>query len=147
MKNKLVLVCALIWINQIEAQQVQTGVGTGTFPPTLFNTTKPWLRGGNFPVGGGASDNVFGTMWNSPIYTKTNSALREKLNGDFTAPTQYSINGYTGFSPVPVNTSGYLLLGPNTPSQGGGMIYDVNRGPFSLLHLPQESFITPELIL
>jgi len=134
-KLKLVIACAIFSASNLDAQQVQTGVATGTFAASVPNTTKPWLRGGNLPVAGGGADNVFGTMWNSPIYTKTNTAFREKLNGDFTALTQYPINGYTGFSPIPVNTSGYLLLGPNTPSQLGGNIYDVNRGAFSLLHL------------
>jgi Chaperone of endosialidase len=134
-KLKLVFACAIFSMSNLSAQQAQTGIGTGPTPPTLGNSTKAWFRGGNTNSGNGATDNVFGTMWNSPIYTKTNSAFREKLNGDFTPGSQYPINGYTGFSPIPVNTSGYLLLGPNTPSQLGGNIYDVNRGAFSLLHL------------
>jgi hypothetical protein len=86
-----------------------------------------WYRGGNNiggtnPVGA----NIFGTMWNSPIYTHTNGINRMIVNGDKT-PT---LNGFN------VNTSGYVGIGnPNySPLVGGGPMWST-QGPFSLLHL------------
>lgn len=96
--------------------------------------TVAWYRGGNTPSTAGANKNIFGTLWNSPIYTVTNGALRMKLNATFNiagAP-QYTINGFTAANGV--NTSGYLWIGPDAPIGGGGTYYN-NKGAFSMLHL------------
>lgn len=111
----------------------------GTPPPSTppLQAAAAWYRGGNNIISGPAGFNIFGfaTGSNSPIYTETNGALREKLNGDFTGATQYPINTYTAAQGV--NTSGYLLLGANSPIQPGGgppALYQ-QKGAFSLLHL------------
>ncbi len=91
-----------------------------------------WYKGGNTGLPGSTA-NIFGTFFNSPIYTYTNSTKRMKLNGFFTPGSQYPINGYTGLQTV--NTSGYMLLGNDGPSLATGLsIYDT-KGAFSLLHL------------
>ncbi len=97
-----------------------------------------WYRGGNTAT---TPNNIFGTAagFNSPIYTLTNGVNRTKLNGTFTnSANQYDIDGYTTFgnTNTTVNTSGYMLLGPNGTFQTEPTlnIYN-NKGAYSLLHL------------
>lgn len=130
MKNKILLSLFLFGINKIHAQVIPTTAGVA---PGQINSTSQWSRGGNSTVGG----NIFGTTYNSPIYTLTGGAgvtsLRSKLNGDFLGPNQYQINGYTfSNNNTGVNTSGYMLLG-----FGAGASAELyqNRGAFSQLHL------------
>lgn len=126
MKKTIISISVLLCMNGI-AQQIPTGVAGNSLD---------WRRGGNLlaPPGLGANNNIFGTMWNSPIYTVTNGANRMKLNGSFTNGTnQYPLNGYTfSTTNTGVNTSGYMLLG-----FGAGASAELyqNRGAFSLLHL------------
>jgi Chaperone of endosialidase len=128
-KNKFLSIIATCAYMHGISQQAPTGPspsGTGT----VNQANKAWYRGGNAALPG--TENIFGTLWNSPIYSLTNNAFRTKLNGDFVSGTQYSING---FGWPAVNTSGYLLLGEDNPTQfGGGSIYG-SKGAFSLLHL------------
>ncbi|MCW3084544.1 MAG: Collagen triple helix repeat-containing protein [Bacteroidetes bacterium] len=142
MKNKILKTIALLGFGlglheNVIAQQNPTNNNPASVLLNGTNSGAFWSRAGNTPFGG--NNNIFGTLFNSPIYTQTNGAFREKLNGDFGVPgtPQYPINGYlTG-----VNTSGYLLLGDNTQTQGFlGPIYQ-QKGAFSLLHLngPQNS--------
>ncbi len=102
----------------------------GQQAPTInggANTTYPdWFRGGN--NGNLLSSNIFGTRWNSPIYTITTGVNRMKLNGDIT----YPVNGYTGLR------NGYLLLGSNGNSISDGQSLYTQKGAFSLLHLNGE---------
>jgi len=94
------------------AQQGQTGA-----PPvggTNNQAGSAWYRGGNNDVGPAGSNNIFGTMWNSPIYTQTNSVNRMKVNGNFAC----IINGFNQ------NRNGYLLLGQDGTFGSGGTIYN-----------------------
>jgi hypothetical protein len=98
---------------------------TSSSPPPPNNGTNNnqfWSRAGNTNNTG--TNNLFGTKWNSPIYTQTNGINRMKLNGDFT----YSKNGYSQAR------NGYLLLGQDGAFGSGGTVYG-NRGAYSLLHL------------
>ncbi len=126
----------LLLSNSLTAQQNVTNTSPAGAGPSGQNNQQYWSRAGNNQSQG--SNNIFGTLWNSPIYTQTFGVNRTKLNGAFTSNgTQYDIDGYTVFgnTNATVNTSGYMLLGPNAPFQvGGGNIYD-NRGAYSLLHL------------
>lgn len=117
-KYKLLITFAVFSISYTNAQQNPTGVSSGTFPPTIVNTTKPWLRGGNLPAIGGGVDNLFGTGWNSPIYTITNGKHRMRVSGDLTT----TVNGVTG-----QNISGFIGIAP------GG--YFANNAPAVMLHL------------
>lgn len=83
--KKIILSCLIVLSGKIIAQQAPTGAATGTIPPSLPNSSVSWFRGGNLPVGTGATNNLFGTAlnFNSPIYTITNGALRMKLNATF----------------------------------------------------------------
>jgi hypothetical protein len=90
-------------------------------PPTSQNVANSaWYRGGNTPLGPAGTNNIFGTMWNSPIYTKTNGFTRTRLNGDLTT----LING------VNQNVSGYMGLSYNP---NGASFFD-NNSPWAMLH-------------
>jgi hypothetical protein len=142
MKNKLLINIALLSIGfslqqNIVAQQVPTTTSPDLPALNGRDARDFWSRAGNSGIGINNQNNIFGTLgsFNSPIYTQTNGVFREKLNGDFTSGTQYPINGYTFATGV--NTSGYLLLGQNNPTQPGGaspLLYNA-KGAFSLLHL------------
>lgn len=135
-KNELKGLCIIIGLlcsNYINAQQPPTGSANSTITPwNPNNSSYAWFRGGNLPGGGAGTNNIFGTMWNSPIYTVTNGINRMKLNGTFGGATQYTINGFTFAGGV--NTSGYLLLGENNNTPMGNPLFS-SKGAFSLLHL------------
>ena len=133
MKIKIYLTAlGSLLLGNIFAQQIPTGAPG-------FNNNSYWSKGGN--NGNSGSGNIFGTRWNSPIYFITDgltqNTYRAKLNGTFTNPTQYQINGYA-FAPAGtngINTSGYFGLGFNMQgiwSQNG---FGTAAGPYSLLHL------------
>jgi len=125
MKRKLLFAGALLVYGTGIAQIAPVGGGQGT------NSIEYWSRSGNNQ--NGSNSNIFGTKWNSPIYTITGGIspmnVRMKLNGDFNIG-QYSINNYL----VDVNTTGYMGLGVNNPIPGNQFLWS-NKGPFSLLHL------------
>lgn len=129
MKRKLLFASALLMYGTGVTQIAPTAAGQGT------NSIEYWSRSGNNQ--GGSNNNVFGTKWNSPIYTVTggisSSNVRMKVNGFFTSPIdQYSINNY-GWNQF-VNTTGYLGLGTNTAIGSGQYLWS-DKGAFSLLHL------------
>jgi hypothetical protein len=129
MKNEIILALLFLGAKHLVAQAPPTTGGAGGTNSNTF-----WARGGNTTSDG----NVFGTRYNSPIYTYTggigDADRRLKLNGNFNAiGNQYSLNGYTfSNNNLGVNTSGYMLLG-----FGAGASAELyqNRGAFSLLHL------------
>ncbi len=116
--NKIKIFVASFLISSLAfTQQLPTG-NDGSSPD--------WKRGGNTPFGGVPSNaNIFGTFWNSPIYTYTAGVPATKLNGT----VSYAVNGFTN----PKN--GYFLLGINGFLNGGGQALYQNKGAFSLLHL------------
>ncbi|MCC7332959.1 MAG: tail fiber domain-containing protein, partial [Flavobacteriales bacterium] len=117
------ILIVLISTIKLNAQQVPTNNDPAGIPGGL-NNKQFWSRVGN--NNSTSQNNIFGTMWNSPIYTYSNGINRMIINGDKT-PT---INAFN------VNTSGYVGIGnPNySPLVGGGPFWS-NKGPFSLLHL------------
>ncbi len=116
MKHKFYLGLIALSINAM-AQQNPTNTAPG---PLLngSNTNQFWSRGGNqgsFPLIN--NNNIFGTLWNSPIYTQTNGQTRTRLNGTLTTP----ING------VNQNVDGYFGIGRNN--------FFATNSPYSMLHL------------
>lgn len=104
------------------------------------NNPNYWSRSGNLGNGNNNQNNIFGTKWNSPIYTVTGDGFgggnnyRMKLNGLFTNQfNQYSINGFSFAQGV--NTTGYLLLGERNNSMTTGEDIYFDKGAYSLLHL------------
>jgi hypothetical protein len=88
MKKITLLMSAMLVGGLTYAQQVP--VGTPPAGGTGVKANSAWYRGGNFQGGPAGTSNIFGTMWNSPIYTYTNGIPRMKLNGNNT----YPIDGY-----------------------------------------------------
>ena len=129
MKTKIYLGLMTLGFNAI-AQQNPTGVAPPAFTPNNLPAVhdaveRAWYRGGNFSGGTAGANNIFGTMWNSPIYTQTNAKTRMVINGDRTV----GINAYLGQV-----TDGFIGIGANTAAQGFPF-NGTNAGPFSLLHL------------
>lgn len=137
MKRRILILSGfLIWTVPLLAQQAPTN-NSPVGNLSGYQNQQYWSRAGNNDANG--TNNIFGTLYNSPIYTQTNSINRMKLNGSFTSSAnQYLIDGYNtwGNSNTAINTSGYLLLGPDAPFQTNlnQTIYN-NRGAYSLLHL------------
>jgi hypothetical protein len=76
--------------------------------------------------------------WNNtsgfnPLLFKTNAINRMKLNGLYTSGSnQYAIDGFTfGATANNINTSGYLLLGPENTN---GTFY-TTKGAYSALNI------------
>ncbi len=143
--KRLFYVSALLFLTASSyAQQVPTitnpangGINSGDY----------WSRGGNTNANGYVN-NIIGTRWNSPMYFitggLTGTTYRMKLNGIFTsASNQYTIDTY-GFS-QDVNTTGYLLIGQNTPTYLGGPneLYS-SKGAYSQLHLNGDGTFTQQ---
>jgi hypothetical protein len=73
-----------------------------------------WYRGGNSNAFNSAgTSNIFGTLWNSPIYTVTNGITRMTILGNVNAP--YNRNGFVGFN----NSDPRFHLDINTQNPGG----------------------------
>lgn len=111
--NIKIITITLVLINcNLFAQQPSTGWGVNG---TGITSGTYWARGGNNILS--TSNNIFGTVWNSPIYTITDNMVRSRLNG-----TQNTlING------VVQNVDGYFGIGRNN-------FFDTNS-PWSMLHL------------
>jgi hypothetical protein len=112
------LMGGLLFAQQNPTNNNPSGTASGS------GSNQYWSRAGNNDNQG--SNNIFGTLWNSPIYTQTNAINRMKLNGNIT----YSVNNYSQ------TRNGYLLIGPDMPMSYGGPneLYS-NYGAFSQLHL------------
>lgn len=81
-------------------QQAQTPYTTpfaNTPAQAVTTANAAWYRGGNIPGGTAGNANIFGTLWNSPIYTQTFGITRMTLMG--TNPTG-SITGALGLGTI-----------------------------------------------
>ena len=109
--KKIKFILGFILISSYSLAQPPTGTG---------GNSKDWHRGGNLnaPPGQGGVDNIFGTMWNSPIYTYTNGVGRTRLNGSLIT----TINAIPG-----QDVSGYFGIAPNA--------YFNTNVPRSMMHL------------
>ncbi|MBL0328260.1 MAG: tail fiber domain-containing protein [Bacteroidetes bacterium] len=125
MKKRIITSLFLMGAIGMNAQQGATGPAISATASTAQQADHAWYRGGNNPGGPAGTKNIFGTKWNSPIFTQTAGASRMRLNGN----TTYSVNGYT----QPRN--GYLLLGEDGTATFGNLYGGADRGAFSLLHL------------
>jgi hypothetical protein len=110
MKKHLTSIFLICAASLTFAQQNPTG-GSG-------NSTD-WRRGGNLnaPPGQGGANNIFGTFWNSPIYTYTAGINRLRVNGTLVTP----------ISGIAQDVSGYFGIAPNG--------YFASNSPWSMLHL------------
>jgi hypothetical protein len=89
MKQKIILTIGLYqlclngWGQQ--AQTPYTAPFAATPAQAVTTANAAWYRGGNNNTGPAGNANIFGTLWNSPIYTQTAGTNRTKLSGNFTA--------------------------------------------------------------
>jgi hypothetical protein len=137
MKKRFLLIATIFIFNNeaLIAQQIPTGTAPpnplgNSLPQVRDNTQRAWYRGGNQNVGTGGNNNIFGTLWNSPIYTQTFGINRTKLNGN----VNYPINGV--LPPAATGRNGFMLIGQsnNLMNSSNQNIYNA-FGAFSLLHL------------
>jgi len=129
--KKIMIAASMLFSSVIIAQQAPTPNPPNDPTTSLAAPQKgqyAWFRGGNLNTGNPATNsNIFGTMWNSPIYTHTNGINRMIVNGTRNA----TINNYAN-----MNTSGYIGIGnPTYGVTNGNTPFFSTQGPFSLLHL------------
>lgn len=101
MKKRFLLTLGLFCSLHAISQQAPTPNPPADPTTSLPNTQKgayAWYRGGNTPASNPAgTSNLFGTLWNSPIYTVTNGVNRMTLMG--TNPPG-SISGALGLGTI-----------------------------------------------
>ena len=95
-------------------------VGSPPANNTNAQAAAAWYRGGNNPVGSAGTNNIFGTMWNSPIYTVTNGVTRTRLSGNLPAVPALGTT---------VNLTGHFGIGLN------GYFNTLDNAPLTMLHL------------
>jgi hypothetical protein len=121
-----------IALNNLWSQPIGYNTPIATNSTNVITTANAvWYRGGNNNTGPAGNANIFGTRWNSGIYTITDNQYRMKLN----ATVSYGVNG---FNTTDLGRDGYLLLG----RQLGGTedLFTPNSlGAYSLLHLSGNS--------
>ncbi|MEN9303800.1 MAG: hypothetical protein RL264_2229 [Bacteroidota bacterium] len=111
-----------IALNNLWSQPIGYNTPIATNSTNVITTANAaWYRGGNNAGSTPGNANIFGTRWNSGIYTITDNQFRMKLNGT----VSYPVNGYAG------NRNGYLLIGQSI----GGNYTSNTEGAASLLHL------------
>ncbi|PKP40907.1 MAG: hypothetical protein CVT95_13105 [Bacteroidetes bacterium HGW-Bacteroidetes-12] len=87
--KKIIFAASMLLCSVAIAQQAPTP-NPPNDPTTSLSTPQKgqyaWFRGGNLNTGNSATNsNIFGTMWNSPIYTYTNGINRMIVNGNRTS--------------------------------------------------------------
>jgi hypothetical protein len=109
MKQKIILTIGLYqlclngWGQQ--AQTPYTAPFAATPAQAVTTANAAWYRGGNNNTGPAGNANIFGTLWNSPIYTQTNGVTRMVLMG--TNPPG-GITGALGLGPTLTNPQAFL---------------------------------------
>jgi hypothetical protein len=131
MKTKFLFLIAIIHFAS-NAQQVPTVNAPGGVIPSGQNDEQFWSRAGNINSPITNINNIFGTRWNSGIYTITDNQNRMKLNGS----VNYPVNGFGG------QRDGYLLLG-YSQNYATSLFTGATSGAYSQLHLngPNGSFV------
>lgn len=122
--KKIYLLLGTIMIGSLAfSQSIPQGNPPGNNVNAQANAA--WYRGGNNFGGPAGGANIFGTLWNSPIYTQTFGVNRTKLNGN----VSYTVNGFNAIR------NGFYLLGQDaTVSSNGGSLYST-KGAFSQFHI------------
>jgi hypothetical protein len=103
MKKINLLIGASIITMNIFAQQNPTNNNPLAPGQNGRNAIDFWSRAGNSGIGANNSNNIFGTLWNSPIYTQTGGVTRMRLNGTLTTPiwsVNQNVSGYIGIDPT-----------------------------------------------
>ena len=115
-KRKYLIFGLILCSNQLLAQQNPTNTSPGGAGPSGQNNQQYWSRAGNNSNGG--FNNIFGTLWNSPIWLQTNGLNRVQFfSNQGLAPTWVD--------PLPFGGGMAINLDPSNPI----------RNPLSLLHI------------
>jgi hypothetical protein len=80
MKQTFILFLTFLNVGVFFGQQNPTNTSPGGLIPSGQTSNQFWSRAGNNAQLG--NNNIFGTLWNSPIYTQTNGRNHMKLNGN-----------------------------------------------------------------
>ncbi len=135
MKQIFTVILTFLNVGIIFSQQNPTNNSPAGAIQNGSNNQQFWSRAGNSNFPGNNNNNIFGTLWNSPIYTQTNGRNHMKLNGN----TNYQIGSIA--APLHPNTKdGYLLLGLEPQVPGLLNLFQTpnltnNAGAFSQLHI------------
>lgn len=130
MKKRFLLIASLLALSNeaLIAHKNPTPYTTpfaNTPAKAVATANAAWYRGGNNNTGPAGNANIFGTKWNSPIYTQTFGITRMKLNGNIA----YGINFYPA-----TNRNGFLLIG-YSQTYSAGTFTGSATGAYSQLHL------------
>ena len=117
MKIKIFTGVLLMFSQTYFAQQNPTGSPVPSGYTTAQQAASAWYRGGNNFGNTAGFNNIFGTAWNSPIYTITNNIVRTRLNGTL-------INNYNGYNH---DVTGHFGIGLDN--------YFATNTPLTMLHL------------
>ena len=93
--KKITIILGLFTSSILFGQQNATNNNPSVPAQNGTNDRAFWSRSGNTPING--NNNIFGTLWNSPIYTKTNGIQRQILMGSNPAG---SVTGSFGLGTV-----------------------------------------------
>ncbi len=134
MRIKIYLGLMTIGFNVV-AQQTPTGSAPpANTLPYIFAVQnmveKAWYRGGNLPGGSAGNNNIFGTMWNSPIFMQTNGANRITVTH---LPFGANLQPYSSSLTNPLWNTNLTRIGISR--DGSNPI----QKPFCLLHLGYDS--------
>jgi hypothetical protein len=89
MKQTFILFLTFLNVGVFFSQQNPTNTSPGGAIPSGQTSNQYWSRAGNTATFG--TNNIFGTLWDSPIYTQTNGRNHMKLNGSVI----YAVNLYS----------------------------------------------------
>lgn len=81
MKKQFLFWGAILFAGSTSAQQAPTNTAPAGAGPSGQNSQQFWSRAGNSNFPGTNTNNIFGSLWNSPIYTVTNGVNRTVLMG------------------------------------------------------------------
>ncbi len=120
MKQEIITILGIVLLsNNLSAQQDPTITAPAGAALNGSNSSEYWSRAGNTNAPGANINNIFGTLWDSPIYVRTNGLNRVQFfsNQGSLAPTWVA--------PLPAGGGMAINLDPSNPI----------RNPLSLLHI------------
>jgi hypothetical protein len=117
MKKINILISTSLLSISLFAQQAPTVNSPNGVGPSGQNSVQFWSRAGNLGGIPSNNNNIFGTLWNSPIYTVTDGRVRTRLNSTLS----------TVVGSVFKNVDGYFGIGRNN--------FFATNSPWCMLHL------------
>lgn len=120
MKRQLIIAAGLFLLNNhLKAQQLPTNNAPAGAALNGSNSSEFWSRAGNTNAPGANINNIFGTLWDSPIYLRTNGLNRVQFFSNQGSAAQAWV------TPLPYGGGMGINLDPSNPI----------LNPLSLLHI------------